>query len=67
MPGLTQVYRSSCLRSGIMPRSVEVQRELQLTNELELQLRNLTPGSGGYLNEANVMLRIWKEDFYGAD
>jgi hypothetical protein len=50
-----------------MPRSVEVQRELQLTNELELQLRNLTPGSGGYLNEANVMLRIWKEDFYGAD
>ncbi|KAJ5714327.1 uncharacterized protein N7483_011508 [Penicillium malachiteum] len=48
-----------------IPRSVEVQRELQLTNDLEPQLRELTPGSGGYLNEANFMLRTWKEDFYG--
>ncbi|KGO72709.1 FAD linked oxidase, N-terminal [Penicillium italicum] len=50
-----------------LPRSVEVQRELQLTNNLEPQLRKLTPGSGTYLNEANFMLRTWKEDFYGAN
>ncbi|KAJ5238505.1 hypothetical protein N7468_003124 [Penicillium chermesinum] len=50
-----------------LPRSVEVQRELQLTEKLEPQLRKLTPGSGGYLNEANFMLRTWKEDFYGAN
>ena len=50
-----------------LPRSVEVQRELQLTKKLEPQLRKLTPGSGGYLNEANFMLRTWKEDFYGAN
>ncbi|KAK1143046.1 hypothetical protein N8T08_007110 [Aspergillus melleus] len=48
-----------------LPRSVEVSRELQLTEKLEPRLRQLTPGGGGYLNEANFMLRTWKEDFYG--
>ncbi|KAJ6035993.1 isoamyl alcohol oxidase [Penicillium herquei] len=49
-----------------LPRcSVEIQRELKLTNDLEPKLRELNPGSGGYLNEANFMLRTWKEDFYG--
>ncbi|KAJ5798331.1 uncharacterized protein N7503_007627 [Penicillium pulvis] len=33
--------------NSTLPRSVEVQRELQLTNKLEPQLRKLTPGSGG--------------------
>ncbi|KAF3400205.1 hypothetical protein F1880_007982 [Penicillium rolfsii] len=40
-----------------LPRSVEVQRDLQL--------HTLTQGSAGYLNEVNFMLQTWKQDFYG--
>lgn len=50
-----------------VPRSVEEQREIQLTDSLIPQLTAVTPGSGTYMNEADFHLATWKEDFYGAN
>lgn len=48
-----------------LPRSVEEQRETQLTNSLVPKLTAVTPNSGTYMNEADFHLATWKEDFYG--
>ena len=48
-----------------LPRSVEEQRETQLTDSLIPKLTAVTPNSGTYLNEADFHLATWKEDFYG--
>ena len=50
-----------------VPRSVEEERESQLTNSLIPKLAAVTPNSGTYLNEADFHLASWKEDFYGAN
>lgn len=36
-----------------------------MTDFVDPSLRDLTPGSGTYLNEANFADPYWKEDFYG--
>ena len=48
-----------------LPRSVEEQRETQLTDSLIPKLTAVTPNSGTYMNEADFHLATWKEDFYG--
>ena len=48
-----------------VPRSVEEQRESQLTDSLIPKLTAVTPNSGTYMNEADFHLATWKEDFYG--
>lgn len=50
-----------------VPRSVEEERESQLTNSLIPKLTAVIPNSGTYLNEADFHLASWKEDFYGAN
>ena len=50
-----------------LPRSVEEQRETQLTNSLIPKLTAVTPNSGTYMNEADFHLATWKQDFYGAN
>lgn len=49
-----------------LPRSVEEQRETQLTNSLILKFTAVTPDSGILMNEADFHLPTWKADFYGA-
>lgn len=48
-----------------LPRSVEEQRESQLTDSVIPKLTAVTPHSGTYMNEADFNLATWKEDFYG--
>ena len=50
-----------------LPRSVEEQREADLTSSLIPKLTAVTPNSGTYLNEADFHLGTWKQDFYGAN
>lgn len=50
-----------------VPRAVEEASEKLLTDSLIPKLRDLTPGSGTYLNEADFRLKTWKEDFYGSN
>jgi FAD/FMN-containing dehydrogenase len=45
--------------------SVVIERNFQLVTELLEPLRQLTPGSGAYMNEANPRAPQWKEDFFG--
>lgn len=37
----------------------------RLTAEVMPAFREITPGSGSYLNEGDYQLETWKEDFYG--
>ena len=48
-----------------IPRSLEEERESQLTNSIIPKLTALTPGSGTYMNEADFQLATWKQDFFG--
>lgn len=48
-----------------VPRSVEEEREKQLTTSITPKLTAVTPNSGTYMNEADFHLASWKQDFYG--
>ncbi|KAI4242030.1 MAG: hypothetical protein L6R40_004257 [Gallowayella cf. fulva] len=48
-----------------VPRSVEEEREKQLTTSIIPKLTAVTPNSGTYMNEADFHLATWKQDFYG--
>jgi len=50
-----------------LPRSVEEQRERQLTDSIIPQLTTVTPHPGTYMNKGDFRLASWKEDFYGAN
>ena len=43
----------------------ELSADLALANQFQLDLRNITPGGGNYMNEATYDYPYWKEDYYG--
>lgn len=46
--------------------SAELARIQSLVNGWQLRLREITPGSGTYMNEAIYDYHYWKEDYYGS-
>lgn len=47
--------------------ATNVATEDTLTEIMVPYLENITPGAGSYMNEADVNLKTWKEDFYGSN
>ncbi|RYP24618.1 hypothetical protein DL765_000444 [Monosporascus sp. GIB2] len=45
--------------------SAELSADLALANKWQIDLRDITPGGGNYMNEATYNYPYWKEDYYG--
>jgi hypothetical protein len=49
----------------VMPDKVVAERSLVLTNDLMKYWKDVTPGGGTYMNEADINEPDWQESFFG--
>ena len=71
---INPAWRTACLHMLVFAPLSEnsTQAEIQqikntITNDLVEPMRQITPGGGAYMNEADSNAPYWKEDFFGAN
>ena len=61
----------SCIIASVWDWSIPFQdmagRQEEMTNRVDPLMKKVTPGSGVYMNEANVLEPDWQKEFYGSN